>query len=80
MRCDDALTADDVAGFVAETRGAVKCVVGARNGGDRCVAEAIRGALPALEVLTVDSPEHGAAGLFPDRSRLVAVVHGLLGE
>ena len=58
-----------------------KCVVGGRNARDVAVAGAIRERLgDAMAVYHVDSQEHGAAGLFPDRDELVGVVRGFLGD
>ncbi|KAH8080358.1 ligase [Aureococcus anophagefferens] len=58
-----------------------KCLVGGRNARDVAVAGAIRERLGGpMAVYHVDSKEHGAAGLFPDRDELVGVVKGLLAD
>ncbi|KAH8050414.1 ligase [Aureococcus anophagefferens] len=65
----------------APTTAPAKCVVGGRNARDVAVAGAIRERLgDAMAVYHVDSQEHGAAGLFPDRDELVGVVRGFLGD
>ncbi|KAH8054405.1 ligase [Aureococcus anophagefferens] len=50
----------------APTTAPAKCVVGGRKR-DVAVAGAIRGGSATPRPCTVDSQEHGAAGLFPDR-------------
>ena len=80
MRGDDGLSDADVDRFRRgrASERPVKVIVGSRNAGDLAIAARIREALPRMEILSVDSPEHGAAGLFPDRAGLVDLVHALL--
>lgn len=57
----------------------VKTIVAAKNAADVAIADRIQQTLgPAMEIFHVDSKEHGASSIFPDRAELISLVESLL--